>query len=837
MNATAHTPASPPASPPATYGHFDDARREYVIQRPDTPLPWINYLGCEEFFGIISNTGGGYSFHRDAKLRRLTRYRYNNVPLDSNGRYLYVRDADDPDGFWCPTWKPVRRKLDHYECRHGMGYTQITGRRGGVEVVTRYFVPLGQTCEVWDVVVRNASSKPKSLRMWGFVEWCLWDAQDDATNFQRNYSTGQVEVEPDAIYHVTEYRERRNHFAYFASTEKTSGFDTSRQAFVGVHEGLEAPRVVTGGGCTSSVAYGWQPVGVHQVDVTLAPGEEKRFGFILGYAENPDEQKFEPGKWVRPGQKVARKAPARAVIAAYQTPKSRDAAFASLRDYWAGLLSIYTAEVPDEHLGRTVNIWNQYQCMTTLNLSRSASGYESGIGRGMGYRDSNQDLLGVVHLQPQRSRQRLIDLASTQLSDGTCFHQYQPLTKKGNADIGGGFNDDPLWLPLSVYAYLAETGDDSVLAERCPYADKPDAPSTLMDHLELSMAYTRRNRGPHGLPLIGHADWNDCLNLNCFSTTPGESFQCAGDIEGSVAESVMIAGLYCAACDRMEKIYRHLGQQPKADETWRYRSEMAAAIEAHGWDGQWFLRAYDAHGNKVGSSSCEEGKIFIESQGWGVLGGVGLDNGKARSALDSVRVHLATPDGIILQQPAYSTYHVELGEVTSYPPGYKENAGIFTHNNTWIQCAEAVLGDGDRAMEYYLVICPSRKQDRIGTYRCEPYVYSQMTAGRDSPTPGEAKNSWLTGTAAWSFVAASQYILGVTPTLEGLRIDPCIPRSWKGFTVTRKYRGKEYRITVSNPGGVSKGVARVTADGKPVTGNVLPLGLGGSTVRVEVELG
>jgi cellobiose phosphorylase len=454
----------------------------------------------------------------------------------------------------------------------------------------------------------------------------------------------------------------------------------------------------------------------------------------------------------------------------------------------------------------------------------------------MGYRDSNQDLLGVVHLQPRRSRQRLIDLAGTQLSDGTCYHQYQPLTKKGNADIGGGFNDDPLWLPLSVYAYLAETGDNTILAERCPYADKPDAASTLMDHLELSMNYTLRNRGPHGLPLIGHADWNDCLNLNCFSTTPGESFQCAGDIGGSVAESVMIAGLFCAACDKMAAIYRLLGQEAKAADILARKAEMQKAIEAHGWDGQWFLRAYDAHGQKVGSKECEEGRIYIESQGWCVLGGVGSRDGKARTALDSVKKHLATPNGIILQQPAYSTYHVELGEVTSYPPGYKENAGIFTHNNTWIQCAEALLGDGAQAMEYFLSICPSKKEEQIETYRCEPYVYSQMTAGPDAPTPGEAKNSWLTGTAAWSFVAISQYILGITPSPAGLMVNPCIPPHWKGFAVWRKFRGKTYHIGVRNPRGLCKGVHRMTVDGQPIEGNTIPLHLGGERVSVQVVL-
>lgn len=808
------------------YGRFDDENREYVITRPDTPLPWINYLGMEEFFGLISNTAGGYSFYRDARLRRLTRYRYNNVPLDSNGRYLYIKDGES---VWNPGWKPTRTPLDAYECRHGLGVTKITGRKNGLEVAVRYFVPPGETLEVWDVTVTNLSAELKRPQVFSFVEWCLWDAQEDNTNFQRNYSTGQVEVVDGTIFHVTEYRERRNHFAYMACSRPVDGFDTRRDRFVGLHEGLEMPAAVRAGACSASIAHGWQPVAAQQVNLELAPGESVRFHYLVGYAENP-----EGSKWSAPG--VANKAPFEAARARLATCEQVDQALAKHRELWNDLLSIYQAEVPNPHVQRMVNVWNQLQCMTTLNLSRSASYFESGIGRGMGYRDSNQDLLGVVHLQPERSRQRILDLAATQLSDGTCFHQYQPLTKKGNAEVGGGFNDDPLWLPLSVHAYVAETGDTSILAEPCAYADQPEANSTLMDHLELSMAYTLRNRGPHGLPLIGHADWNDCLNLNCFSTTPGESFQTAGDVEGSVAESVMIAGLFCAACRRMEDLYRLLGQSDKAEGMSKAWHEMKLAVDRDGWDGAWWLRAYDAHGDKVGSKECDEGRIFIESQGWGVLGGLG-EGGRAQQALDSVAEHLATPNGIVLQQPAYATYHVELGEVSSYPPGYKENAGIFTHNNTWIQVAEAMIGRGDRAMDYYLAICPSAKEAQIDTYRCEPYVYSQMTAGPDAPTPGEAKNAWLTGTAAWSFVAISQAILGVQPTLSGLRIDPCVPASWPGYAVTRRYRGKTYRIVVSNPSSVCRGVASLVVDGERVDGNIIPLAMGGDEVEVSVTLG
>jgi cellobiose phosphorylase len=814
------------------YGHFDDENREYVITRPDTPLPWWNYLGCEDYFGIISHTAGGYSFYRDARLRRIMRYRYNDVPLDNNGRFIYVKDGNE---IWNPSWKPTRTDLKRYECRHGVGYTRITGRKKGVEVSVNYFVPLGRTQEIWDVTVTNHSKRDKNLKLFGFVEWCLWEANDDMTNFQRNFSTGQVEVVDGTIFHVTEYRERRDHYAYFTCSRRPTAYDTSRNAFVGVHDGLDAPHAVVKGKCTNSVAHGWHPVGGLQVNLPLKPGTSKRFHFVVGYVENPANQKFE-----KPG--VVNKKPYRKQMADLKVSRDVDREFDKLCNYWRNQFDIYRVDVDDPHVSRMVNVWNQVQCMTTLNLSRSASGYESGIGRGMGYRDSNQDVLGVVHLEPARCRQRLLELAATQLSDGTCYHQFQPLTKQGNANAGSGFNDDPLWLCLSTAAYIKETGDLSVLDERIGCADQP-APgnvgheATLLDHLEISLNYTLNNRGPHGLPLIGHADWNDCLNLNCFSETPGESFQLAGDIGGSVAESVMIAGLFCKACEDTAGIYRLRDDYGNADRLMAHRADMQRVIGEHGWDGEWFRRAYDAAGQPLGSKQCAEGRIFIESQGWCILGGVGLDDGRAATALQSVNKHLATQNGVILQQPAYSTYHKQWGEITSYPPGYKENAGIFTHNNTWIQIAETLVGNGDRAYDYYMSICPSTKQQQIDTYRCEPYVYSQMTAGPDAATFGEAKNSWLTGTAAWSFVAISQHILGVQPDFHGLRIDPCIPRKWKKYAVQRRFRGKTYNITVHNPDKVCRGVKSVTVNSRPIDGNLIPLDLAGDSFEVEVTLG
>jgi cellobiose phosphorylase len=811
------------------YGYFDDKNREYVITRPDTPLPWINYLGCQAYFGLISNTAGGYSFYKDARLRRVTRYRYNNVPFDLGGRYIYLRE-DCSGEFWSPSWQPTCRDLEGYECRHGMGYSTITGRYGGVEARTRYFVPLDENLEIWQLSITNHRSAAVELSVFSVVEFCLWDAQDDATNFQRNFSIGEVEVEPGVIYHKTEYRERRNHFAYFACSEATEGFDTQREAFLGPYRGWDRPAAVERGAASNSIAHGWAPIGSHHVKMRLEAGEQRQIVFLLGYHESPVERKFDP-----PGSQTIAKSSVRPVIARYLDAAQADAAFEALRTYWSELLGICQVDTPDIHTNRMVNVWNPCQCMATFNVSRSASFYESGVGRGLGFRDSNQDLLGFVHMVPARARERILDLAATQLPTGGAYHQYQPLTKRGNNDIGGNFNDDPHWLIVGVSAYLKETGDWSILDEPAPYDNQPGTEQPLYDHLQRSFRYTLERLGPHGLPLIGRADWNDCLNLNCFSDTPGQSFQTTTNKDGKVAESVFIAALFVLAGHEMAAIASHRGLPREAEDYLREAARMEQVVAEHGWDGKWFLRAYDDFGRKVGSAECEEGKIFIEPQGFAVLAGIGLEDGRAEAALDSVRDLLATPHGIVLQQPAYSQYYLHLGEISSYPPGYKENAGIFCHNNPWVMIGEARLGHGDRAHDYYSRINPSARECISEVHRCEPYVYPQMIAGRDAPTHGEAKNSWLTGTAAWNYYAITQWILGIRPSYDGLEIAPAIPSHWPGFRVTRSFRGATYHIEVVREG-PGNGVSLVV-DGVQIAGNIVPLERNsGAEVRVKATL-
>jgi len=810
------------------YGYFDDVNREYVITQPDTPLPWINYLGMEQYFGLISNTAGGYSFYQDARLRRITRYRYNNVPQDMGGRYIYLRDNSNGT-FWSPTWMPTRHAIEDYHCRHGLGYTVISSTYQGIRGEVRYFVPSGQNLEVWDLTVENTSAKPRELSAFSCVEFCLWDAQDDSTNFQRNLNIGEVEVVDSVIFHKTEYRERRNHFAYFACSEPLAGFETQREVFLGPYRGWENPQTVETDISSNSLRVGGSPVGVHHLRFSLLPGEKKRVIFLLGYHENPMDAKFSP-----PGSQTINKDTATPIITTYLKPEVVDEAFKDLKKAWVDLLKVFQVVSPDEHVNRMVNIWNAYQCMVTFNLSRSASYFESGVGRGMGFRDSNQDLLGFVQMVPDRARQRILDLAATQLENGGAYHQYQPLTKRGNDAVGSSFNDDPAWLVLSVAAYLKETADWEVLEEQVPYENKPGTETVLLEHLERCIQYTLNNLGPHGLPLIGRADWNDCLNLNTFSDQPGESFQTTTNQDGKVAESVVIAALFTMAAHELAQIMAHLQRVDDNERFKKLANEMAATTLRQGWDGDWFLRAYDHFGSPVGSSSCAEGKIFIEPQGLCPMAGIGVEEGLAKTALAAVEQHLATEHGIKLLEPTYSSYYLNLGEISTYPPGYKENGSVFCHTNPWVMIAEVVLGRGDRAMDYYLRINPSKREEISDLHHCEPYVYAQMITSLGADEPGVAKNSWLTGTAAWNYVAITQWILGIRPDYEGLRIAPVLPESWQGYRAVREFRGVVYEIDVHRIG--AGNALSITVDGDPITGTLLSI-RDQERVVVDVALG
>lgn len=814
------------------FGNFDDEKKEYVINTPRTPYPWINYLGSEEFFGLVSNQSGGYCFYRDAKLRRLTRYRYNNVPTDDGGRYFYIKEGDT---VWNPSWAPVKTELDSYECRHGLGYSQITGKKDGLSVTTLFFVPVGKTCEVHSVTLKNEGSAKKKFQLFSFIEWCLWNAEDDMTNFQRNFSTGEVEIGGggSTIYHKTEYKERRNHYAFYHVNAPVQGYDTDRETFIGLYNGFHEPEVVFAGKSQNSKAAGWSPVASHCLEVELAPGEEKHLSFVLGYVDRdivPEDKKWD--KWE--SKSVINKKPAAELIAQLDSKEKVQAELQKLKDYWTGLLSGYSVKSSDDKLDRMVNIWNQYQCMVTFNMSRSASYFESGIGRGMGFRDSNQDLLGFVHLIPERARERILDIAATQFEDGSAYHQYQPLTKRGNNAVGSGFNDDPLWLILGAAAYIKESGDFAILDEQVPFDNDESKSKSLLEHCKRSFDHVLHNIGPNGLPLIGRADWNDCLNLNCFSSTPGESFQTTENREGRTAESIFIAGMFVSIGPLYAEMCERKGDAAEAKRVRAEVAKMEKVVLDKGWDGNWFLRAYDFFGKKVGSKENKEAKIFIEPQGYCVMAGIGVKSGEAVKALDSVKEMLDCEYGIVLNNPAFTEYVIEYGEISTYPAGYKENAGIFCHNNPWIMIAETVVGRPERAWEYYKKIAPSYLEEISDLHRTEPYVYAQMIAGKDAVKPGEAKNSWLTGTGSWNFVAISQYLLGVRPEWDGLLVQPCMTKTVPEYKVVRRARGATYNITVKNSGAAAP--AKLTVNGKAISGNLVPYAAAGETVEVTCEV-
>ena len=804
------------------YGYFDDLNKEYVINTPYTPYPWINYLGSDDYFVLMSNTSGGYSFYKDARDRRITRYRYNNIPVDNEGRYFFIKENDS---IWNIGAKPTKTKLDSYEVRHGMGYTKFNSTKDGLIAKQVSFVPKHYNGEVHHISLKNETNKIKEIKLFSYIEWAFWNALDDQTNFQRNFNIGEVEIEGSTIYHKTEYRERRNHYAFYHVNQKIDGFDTDKESFIGLYNDISSPIVVSNGASTNSVASGWSPIASHYIKVILKPNEVKDFIFILGYVENDKFDKFE-------SHQVINKKKAKSMIKSFETVEQVNDSLADLKSFWDDILSNYSINSNDEKLNRMVNIWNQYQTMTTFNLSRSASYFESGVGRGMGFRDSNQDLLGFMHMDINKTRQRLLDLASTLLIDGGAYHQYSPLTKKGNADLGTGFNDDPCWFILACVQYIKESGDFTILDEVVMYESNPHLKGTILEHLQKAFYKTSNNLGPHGLPLIGRADWNDCLNLNCFSDEPGESFQTVQNKgDGKVAESVFIAGLFVYVgkkySELLDKI-KHNDEKIKVD---YHITKMINQIEKHGFDGNWFLRAYDAYGQKIGSNENEEGKIFIEPQGMVVMAGVGLDNGMAKKALESAKAYLDTPYGMVLNYPAYSKYHLHLGEISSYPEGYKENGGIFCHNNPWVACAETMLGNGDRAFEIYSKIAPAYLEDISNLHKTEPYVYSQMIAGKEAVRQGEAKNSWLTGTSAWNFVAISQYILGIHPEFDGLRIKPVLPKHLTELEVTRKFRGNTYVIHITK-----SGKEKLEVNGVVIKGDIIPYVASNKTQYITVQI-
>jgi len=760
------------------YGYFDEQADEYVVTRPDTPTPWINYIGSGQYGGIISNTGGGFSFHKDPQNRRVSRYRYNNVPMDRPGRYVYIRDAAD-GAYWNPGYQPSQTKLDSYHCRHGMGYTVLEGERKGITAVVTYFVPDGKDFEIWLVSVKNRTNVTKKLQIFSYAEFCYWDAILDQQNVdwvqqivQGRYEDGLITWYPHMV---------RDRCSFFATGEKVSSFDTNLEAFIGRYHSESNPTAVEQGACSNSISYRTNGVGAFCIDVELDRGEEHELVFLLGYTENRRRLRKE--------------------IREYLSPVTAHEALARLNTHWQKYVGKLHVDTPDRDMNLFVNMWNQYQCKTTFNWSRFVSLYQLGLGRGMGIRDSAQDTLGVMHTIPEEAKILIVKLMQCQFTDGRIYHLFFPLTGEGGMGDApvkkfDWYSDDHLWLILSVNAYVKETGDFGILDSKVRYNDK-STEATMWEHLEKALEFTYKHRGPHHIALAGRADWNDTLNL---------------DTGKGIAESVFTSMLFCRAAMEMIELSRHLGKTAAVEKFTTMFKDMKEAINRTCWDGEWYKRAFDDEGIPLGSKKNTYGKIFINSQSWAVLGAVATKE-YARKCLRSVGKYLNTKYGIVAMYPGYTKWDSAKGGITTYPPGAKENGGIFLHANPWVMIAEIMTGNGDKAFEYYKQILPAKRNEDADHFEVEPYVYPQNILGKEHPQFGIGRNSWLTGTAAWNMVASSQYILGIRAGYDGLIVDPCIPTDWKGFKAKRVFRGATYDIEVRNPDRVNKGVRKILVDG------------------------
>ena len=786
------------------YGYFDEAAREYVITRPDTPTPWINYIGEGRYGGIVSNTGGGYSFDRDPRNRRVTRYRYNGVPMDQPGRYVYIRDQDTGE-YWSPTWQPVGERLEFYECRHGAAYTKIRSIHRHIDTEMTYFVPLSPPdepapCELWVLRIKNAGTVRRRLRTFSYAEFSLADAMNDLINLDWAQHIVFSSCEDGTIRVGTKF----NPLVYFfASSSAPAGYTCDRDDFVGRWRDLAHPAVVESGIPTDAPSPRGNSVGSLAHDFVLEPGEERRLVYIMGATERPAE--------------IAR------VVARFSDLTEVDAAFAGLRDDWSTYLSRFTVKTPDADTNAMLNFWNQVQCRTTLYWSRFVSGYESGMGRGMGTRDSGQDTLGTMHTVPDHARRVLTRIWEMQFADGHTWHQFMPLTGQGGPGLAGEFpdwpqwfSDDHLWLIISVCAYLRETGDFRYLEELVRYQDH--AEESVWEHMLRAVDFTLNHLGPHKLPRSGFSDWNDTLNI---------------DHGSGKAESVWVAMQFCRTMLDLAELCDQTGRRADGRRFKALYDSMSAAVNESAWDGAWYARSFDDDGEPIGVAGAAHHAIDLIPQSWCVLGEV-APRDRAEQAMHSADEMLNTPFGVALLWPPYDGSDDRDRGTSTYVPGAKENGGIFCHANTWTIVAAAMLGWGDDAYRYYRQILPLARTDS-DLYKVEPYTYPQNICGPTHPSFGMARNAWLTGTASWTFVAATQWILGIRPTYEGLRVAPVLPGTWSGYTAHREFRGTAYEITVRREG--PGNAVSMLVDGAAMPGDVVPLPPPGTTsVKVDVVL-
>jgi len=788
----------------ARYGHFDDASREYVITHPELPQPWHNYMWNDEYAGLLTHTGGGASFWRDPLRLRLLRYKFHLTPYDRPGRYVYIRDQAT-DRYWSATWAPVQTPLSRtrFECRVGMGYNRITTRTHGIEAEMLYFVPPDDALEVWRLTLTNRSKRRRTLRTFSYAEWAVWGVMRDLLNIDNAATCSRYCYEDGVFWHETPNDIGSTvgtatwvlPVGYFTSDAEPVGYDGSRDHFLGACRDESRPIVVERGEPTNLCANGLYPLGSLAHDWDLRPGESRTIIYQLGAAMS--------------------RRPLRSRIRTYRKPEVVDAQFAKLRDVWEGRLGTFQAETPDARFNTVVNTWAPYQAVIFTSPARGVSPVSWGAANTMGFRDNGQAALSGAALDAPLARETIRMLSHVQHRDGTLTKNFAPPDWDGES----GFLDGQAWYPIFVCAYLKETGELDLLDETFPFVQGGER--TLLDKLAIAMNVLWDRRGPHGLTATGHADWNDCIN-----PTPRG------------AESVFNAMLFCAGCTALEELFGELGR-PKDARLWAgRRGRMARAIEQHAWDGGWYRRMFLTHSGRVlGTRKAKWGKIFLEPQAWAGLCGA-LPLGRARQAMDSARKMLGTRFGLRIVTPPCPGFEPEVGSLGILNMGFKENGSVYSHVNAWCACAEAELGRGDLAFETYMAFQPIMRNDEAEVREIEPYVIGAQVQAEPFIQPGRGRNPWVTGSASWNWLAPTHYILGVRAEYRGLRIDPCIPSSWDGFTVTRRFRGATYRIAVQNPDHVCRGVDGLTVDGKPVDGSVAPLPKrGGQVIEVEARLG
>jgi len=794
------------------YGYFDDDAKEYVITRPDTPLSWSNDLGSTEYGAIITNNAGGYGFYQSGARGRFLRLRFNSVPVDQPGRYFYLRDRESGD-YWSASWQPVGKPLDQYQstCRHGTAYTILESRYAEIGTEATYFVPLGQTFEYWRLKVTNQGDRPRELLVFTFCEFTnQWDTYQDQVNLQYSLFIVRGELTDGLLRIAIQDNLTPGSEGFFIHDiarhswmalvgAPLGGYDTSRDAFLGPYRGYHNPLVVEKGQCTHSNAYGDNACGSLQTNLTLQPGESREVLVMLGIGD---------ARWV-----------GKPTVAEFGSLERADIELRKLADNWHAKLGSLVVETPDEELNHTLNVWGLYNCLITFAWSRAASLVYSGERDGLGFRDSVQDILGVAAAIPAEARARLELLLTGQLSTGGAMPIVKPFGHRPGhekaPDLAEYRSDDCLWFFNAVPAYVGETGDLDFYNQVLPYADQGEA--TVFGHLRRALEFNLERTGTHGLPCGLAADWNDCLRLGYY----GESLFVAFQVRLGLTVYAQIAA--------------RLGKPEEAAWALDQREILDASIQACAWDGDWFIWAIGEDGTLYGTREYEEGQVYLNTQTWSVISGAATPEQAAR-CMETVRERLATPYGLMLSAPPFVKTPIDVMRAVVFNPGVKENAGIFNHTQGWGVMAECILGHGDRAYAYYRASMPAAYNDRAEIRQLEPYVQGQTTYSIYSPRPGNTRTSWLTGAAAWAYYSATQYILGLRPELDGLRIDPCIPSTWNGFKATRCFRGRTIQIEVKNPNGVCHGVKYLILNGERLTGNLAPADRLQEHNRVEVVL-